>query len=366
MAIDDWQRGNRLRRLRIGLAVATLLAVAAAGLAAASPSIAYLRASIPHYDPWLIASVAEAAAVTLIVAGLLATRPAAARGALLAVLLLWDGIALFSVPRLADLRDATLDTAAVTWLRQHLGLQRFYTWGPFAPNYAAFFQVASLNSDYLPQPSIWSDHIRKVLDANTNAVSFSGTDQFPGHARPDHISAFRDALPAYQALGVRYVLLRAGERLAPAVDTGFAGKPAEAAVLAPGASLETVLPAAALRPGAIETIAVAIGTYGGVSDGALEVTACAGEMCQSGAHALTRDFVDNTPLELDLDAPLPIEAGQDLRLRFSHVGGMTPVVIWQFPAAAGGARSPGLRSPGLVIGYAVPGRRRGASMRTGS
>jgi len=109
------------------------------------------------------------------------------------------------------------------------------------------------------------------------------------------------------------------------------------------------LPAALLMPGSVETVSVAIGTYMGAANGVLSVTACAGDACRSGSAELA-SAADGTLLPIDLDAPLPIAREQELRLRFTHAGGTTPVVIWQQPQATGT-----MRLPELAISYAFAG-----------
>ncbi len=346
MAIDDWQRTG-FRPWRLGLALASVLTAAAVTLAAASHSIAYLRANVPHYDPWMIASVAGAATIALLTAGSIAGRPARWRAALLAVLLLGDGIALFSVPRLAGLRDAALDTSAVAYLQQHLGLQRFYALGALAPNYSAFFQLASINSLYMPTPLLWAEHITTALDPLSPPGDFTGAYQYPGRERPDHVSAFRKFLPAYQDLAVRYVLVPKWEHLAPTVRTPISTAGVEAVALASAAVLALKLPATLLTSGNIETVSVNIGTYNGASNGALSLTACAEEVCRTGAADLA-SAADNAPIEIALNAPLPIAAGQDLSLRFTHDGGTAAVAIWHFPNTSGAGRL-----PEIAVTYAI-------------
>ncbi len=219
MAIDDWQRsGARWRRVAVALALVSAVATGAVGLAA-HDSIPYLRANVPHYDPWFFFSLGEAAVITLLAAGLLASRPAPWRARLLAALLIGEGIALFSVPRLAGLRHASLDTAAITFLRQHLGLQRLYAFGTLLPNYPAYFQLASINSNYVPAPRNWTEYIRNALDPHAQTEFFAGNTVF-GDAPGADMAAFRDHLPAYRELGVRYVLVPPWATLAPATRTG--------------------------------------------------------------------------------------------------------------------------------------------------
>jgi len=346
MAIDDWQRAGFPRK-RLGLAVAVVLVAIAVALAVASHSIAYLRANVPHYDPWLALSVGGAVATTLLVAGLLAGRPAAWRTTLLAVLLVGEAISLFSVPRLAGLRRAALDTTAVTYVKQHLGLARVYAFGTLLPNYPAYFQVASINSAYVPAPRLWSEYIRTALDPGSLTEFFDGISVFGQAPRVD-MKQFRTFLPAYRELAVRYVLVPPHATLALTLRTQTSAQGAEAAELAPGASLQVTFPGSSVTAVSVAVVAVLIGASPGAANGALSLTACAGEVCQSGARDLA-SAAGNAPFELRLNEPLPIAAGQDLRLRFTHEGGTAKVAISQFP------QSSGTTLPGLAIGYAIPG-----------
>jgi hypothetical protein len=210
--------------------------------------------------------------------------------------------------------------------------------------------VASLNSDYLPTPRIWTEHIRTALDPWTNPNEFSGINQFPGwRPLPVHMLAFRSFLPAYRALALRYVLVPASEHFAPALRTPVSAEATDVVELAPGASLEATFPGASLVPGSIETVSVLIGTFQSTSNGALSLTACAGDVCQSGTSDLA-SATDNVPVELRLNGPLPIAKGQDLRLRFTHDGGTVKVAIWHYPQTSGTTRS-----PGLAISYSIAG-----------
>jgi hypothetical protein len=347
MAVDDWKRGT-VRRRRVGIALALVLGGAGIGVAAASGSIAYLLAAVPRYDVWLIASLAGASICFLTVAAILAARSTAWRTALLALLLLGDGVALFSVPRLAGLRRPSLDTTAIAFLRRNLGLQRIYALGPLMPNYPAYFEVASINADYLPTPKIWTEHI-PALDPASDRNAFTGVFQWPGLPMSDHIAQLRTHLRAYEELAVKYVLVPAGQDLAPTARTPTATQGAEAFGLDPGARMDVTVPAATFTPGLIESVAVEIGTFLGAANGHLEVTACAGAACRDGTADIAA-AADNRPLELRLNAPLPIGPGQDLRLTIAHVGGTVRVAIWRYPQASGAAPL-----PGLTFRYAMDG-----------
>ncbi len=82
----------------------------------------------------------------------------------LACLLILDASRLFIVPELSGNRGGHIDDQAVTFLRDHQGLSRSYTLGPMAPNYAAYFQIASLNYNVLPAPLVWVRYVdRNIL-----------------------------------------------------------------------------------------------------------------------------------------------------------------------------------------------------------
>ena len=81
-----------------------------------------------------------------------------------------DAAVLFVVPQLSTDRMAAVDNAPVEFLRSHLGLQRFYTFGTIAPNYGSYFGIASINQNDLPVPQLWSDYIPAHLDANTDSL----------------------------------------------------------------------------------------------------------------------------------------------------------------------------------------------------
>jgi hypothetical protein len=352
MAIDDWQRG-RLAVRHVTIAMAVMFGCAVAAIAVAAPSIAYLRESQRAYGVWLTVCVAWATAGLLAIAILLASPPNRRRGFVLAGVLAADAVLMFSEPRLTGFRHASLNTGSIGYLRTHLGLQRFYSLAGLRANYAAFFQVASINSDTLPTPRTWSRYIQTALDANTDPNAFNGDYQFPGLPRRDHVEQFIEHLAAYQALGVRYVLVPRGMSLSPTVRTPVSAVGGTPAPLRTGDSLEVELPGAAVTQGAIDRVSVFIGTYLMTSDGTLAVSACAGGRCVTGSAGLA-GAADNAGFEIALDSPLEVAAGETVELRFTHTGGTVPVAIWDFPRDGGVGRMPSVaivyRSPDMRFG----------------
>ncbi len=342
MAIDDWQHA-RIRRRGLAASLVITLAAAVAALAAAWHSIVYLWANVAHYAPWIFASAGGAAAVLLGAVVLLAARPAPLRSALLGALIVGESIALFSVPRLAGLRHAELDTGAVDYLQQHLGLQRAFAFGTLLPNYSAWFQVAAIDSNYVPAPHLWTEYIRTALDPGSQSEFFDGITVFGAAPRTDMV-AFRAYLPAYAELGVRYVLVPVYSTLAQTARIEIA-TPAEPASLQPGESLDVTLPGSLLAAGAVASVSVIAHR----ADGALALTVCAGDVCRSGLSELA-SAVDNAPLSIALDAPLPVGAGREVHLRITHEDGTAAAEIPRF-AQPGGAGV----MPGLALTYAIPG-----------
>lgn len=351
MAVNDWQRGA-IGRKRAVVALVAVFGLAAAALAAARQPISYLLGSTGQYQSWLLLSVAAAGTFSLGAAALLAARSSTARAGLLALVLLVDGIGLFSVPRLAGFRRAALDMSAVDFLRGQ-GLHRFYTLGPLAPNYPASFGLASVNSDYLPTPRLWTEHIRTALDVFTDANAFTGAFQWPGLAPVDHMAEFAARLPAYRGLGVRFVLVPAGRRFGGSLLGLPPGPATDPFALRPGERMEVLLPEGMVAPGIVEDVSVTIGTYLGAADGTLAVRLCTADGC-SGAVGELAGAADNAPLEMRLDAPLAVAPGQQVRVRIAHDGGTAAVAVWRYPKGLGDEALPALT---LGQAPAIPVRR---------
>jgi hypothetical protein len=206
MGIDDWQKGRVERRLAIDSAIAAGLA-AALSLAAAWHTVTSLLETVDSYVWWLVTSVATAAATGFAVTACISAAPTRRRlGAVLGSLAGY-ALLLFTIARLSGLRAADIDKPAVAFLRAELGLQRFYAMGPLRPNYGAFFGIASLNSIYIPNPQIWSDYIAGTLDTKSPPSPFPFTGTWPPQS--ERITQFEQHLPAFAALGVRYVVVPA-------------------------------------------------------------------------------------------------------------------------------------------------------------
>jgi hypothetical protein len=132
------------------------------------------------------------------------------RGAL-ACLLVIDAAIMFMVPLTASVRRDQLDTAAVQFLRDHIGLSRFYSLGPIEPNYGAYFQIASINHNVEPVPKLWADYVERSLLPGFSKIDLSETF-WPGEMPAgEGERALSQHLANYLDVGVRYVVTKPGQ-----------------------------------------------------------------------------------------------------------------------------------------------------------
>jgi hypothetical protein len=301
--------------LLVRLAAAVLLA---AGAAAAWLCWPLVRV-VPTAPAYLAASAAWAL-LTLAAAAFGAGEPRRASAILLA-----DMAALFVVTTAAGWRHAALDTPAIDFLRQNLGLQRFATLGTFQANYGALFGAASVNYNYLPAPALWAGYVEAHLRPGASPVRFTGNMPVDAPGRPSNAQILADHLRDYAGVGVRYVLASGwSDPFAPPPE---ADGPREAYRLDAGMTLSGKLDASRSP---VRAITVLVGTYAGRSSGALELELCA-DVCAHGEADLA-SASDNEPLELRLDRALP--AGAPLTWTLRHRDG-EPVAIWRTPGPEG-------------------------------
>jgi hypothetical protein len=115
----------------------------------------------------------------------------------------------------------TVDTAPVAYLQRHLGGSRFFTLGPFAPNYGSYYALASLNVNDLPIPSAFQHYVSARLDRVVDPTVFVGN--FGGGRswfEPSPETELERNLAGYRAAGVKFVLTPPGQAL-PQSPGGF-------------------------------------------------------------------------------------------------------------------------------------------------
>ena len=129
----------------------------------------------------------------------------------MAILLAIDAVALFSVPGFCGITNSYSLPAGIEYLKKHLGMQRFYTLGPVAPNYGAYYRIASINHNYLPVAQNWVNYLKERIDPWLDPVCFTGNFARNEANVPSQADVLRDKLPAYTEIGVRYVVTAHGE-----------------------------------------------------------------------------------------------------------------------------------------------------------
>ena len=143
-----------------------------------------------------------------------------ARAPLLATIVLLDVIVMFATPEFSAPRQAAIDTNVVRYLDRHLGEQRFYTLGPFGPNYGSYYALSALNVNDLPIPKAFGNFVPRSLDSNQSPYTFTGTVEVNPKG-PSPAQELVDNLAQYQAVGVKYVILPPGLRLPPSRVAGI-------------------------------------------------------------------------------------------------------------------------------------------------
>jgi hypothetical protein len=327
-AIDDRLR-KEYPRHRIQWAV-VLFCVTAAIVAVfgAWPIITFLGQNAPYFHWYLIGSLLWAGVTFILVVLLLAQQMRMAT-ILAAGLLVIDAISMFAFPLISGGRHPKLDLPAIKFLQDNLGFQRFYTLGPIIPNYGAYFELASINSNYQPTPAAWAGYIRDKLDSKSDVLMFLGN--FPP-ALSEHIRELQEHLSAYRELGVKYIISPANvdpftrNIQAPVETIG-----ATPLTLKAGNSYQGDIPGNLISSGYIDAFGVEIGTYFGASTGILAIELCAIKVCAKGQTRL-EGASDNKVLTIPLGQPLPVLAGDALYYTISHPEG-GDVAIWLRPTS---------------------------------
>ncbi len=201
-ALDDIIT-NRPRWIWLAV-VATLLILVALVVPNLSLVQAIRSSKPPHFTSYPLISILWAGLIcTNIFVSFFAHRQA--RAIFISMLLIVDALAMFMAPMFSNPRSFQIDRPAIKYLQKHIGLARFYTLGPIAPNYGSYFGLASINHNDLPIATRWTEYINRHLDSNADPISFTGTvSQNPSGQTPEE--ALRANLENYAWAGVRYVV----------------------------------------------------------------------------------------------------------------------------------------------------------------
>ena len=203
---------RRISMRRLMITTAAALGLVAAAASGAQSLVHQLGATNGHSNfskgsvLWGLGVIAAAFVLALV-------RQPRLRAALLAGVLVLDVIALFVVAELSAPRSVKTDLAPVAYLRDHLGMSRYFTLGPAGPNYGSYFGIASLNSNDNPQPSAFSAYTRSHLDHAVDPTHFVGTHAGRSPGDPSPANELISNLDGYRAAAVAYVVVAAGQPL---------------------------------------------------------------------------------------------------------------------------------------------------------
>lgn len=116
---------------------------------------------------------------------------------------------LFNAPVFSAPRGCRFDLAGLAFLKNNLGLQRFYTLGPVLPNYGSAFDAAELNYDDMPVNKYLVQYFKAHLDPFMNPTNTKPNWQRVGH--PSNNEIIRRNYPAFGRAGVKYVVTEPSE-----------------------------------------------------------------------------------------------------------------------------------------------------------
>jgi len=221
-----------------------------------------------------------------------------------AILLVGDSMLMYATPTLSNPRAGEVDMAAIRFLQEGLGLQRFYSLGPIQPNYSAYFGIGSINYNYMPLPQHWADWVKTRLDRYAYADRFAGETQ----GREKGATADEELhknIHGFEAAGVKYVITpsASGNPFIKSISsqTGSGGN--YSVLLQPGQEITGALPASLIKQSvSVTSVGVLLGNYYNTSDGLLKVTLCNGSDCESGARNL-KESRDNVVFDVTLAKP---------------------------------------------------------------
>jgi hypothetical protein len=217
LGIDDLARAPERRR-RLAWGAFAMTAVIALAVVEARTLTHLLGAKFAH-RPYFAASIGWAVLTVVACAGAAFVLTPRLRVPLFAAFVAADALAMFAAPELSVPRFSALDRAPVAFLQRHLGTSRFFTLGPFQPNYGSYYGLASLNVNDFP-PKSFADYVHARLDDVVDPTLFVGNY---GGGRPiiapsPHQELLRN-LAAYRHVGVAYVLTPAGHPLPQSPST---------------------------------------------------------------------------------------------------------------------------------------------------
>ncbi len=321
-----------LQRIVPGLAFVFLLFVI--GFFSAPTGRAWAHLHVPR---WYWGSIAlflltiGALVIALVLA--LVNRRSLVRVVIGAVLVV-EAFGYFEVPILAWPRSATIDTAPVTFLRDHLGVQRYFSTGPAAPNYAAYYGIPSLGASDLPIPKNWGAYVHQYLSPCILPWQLGNGGPVQGCPITPVLAAMT-FVTNYEEAGVKYLLVGHRTHLAIFMQPQVSGPST-----IDGGVVVTIryAPPAYFHTGLLTSLAIDL--PGGPPPG-LVTTVCSGTACVTAVPAGPGPGGERFTLAA------PIELGTALSIKLA-ASAATPVHVLTASAAPGIPSS--VEADGVLLG----------------
>ena len=264
----------------------------------------------------------------------------------LSAVLIADTAVLFAVPELSGVRPGHVDRPAINYLRTHLGLSRFFTLGPIEPNYAAYFNIPSLNYNYLPIATNWEHYVARNLFPDL--TKSTGVIFWPAWYPGNTTQTILNRIHAYEKVGVRYLITDSGQSLVPSatIPAGKASNTPLPLLAGQSAEVAFAVPTGWKSKESVNGVGIFQGNYGNTANGNLAIKICsAAHGCVAGSRPLSESR-DNSVFSIPLAHSLRVEPGEALTVTLSHVGGNRPEALWLWPQAPGYAqRTTGPQGP---------------------
>ena len=227
----------------------------------------------------------------------------------------------FEVPMLAWPRSATVDTAPVSYLRAHLGVQRYFSTGPAAPNYAAYYGIATLGASDLPIPKNWGIYVNEHLSPCILPWQLGNGGPIAGCPITPVLAAMKYVV-GYEESGVKYLLVGHRTHLALFMQPQIAGVGTVDGGVKVAINFQ---PPAYFHTGVLTSVAVDL--PGGPPPG-VTATVCSGPTCvtatPTGEGTGGEQFALAAPLELGSALSITLVGSNEF-----------PVKVVTVPAAAG-------------------------------
>ena len=227
-----------------------------------------------------------------------------------------------------------------------IGTNRFFTIGPIEPNYSAYFNIPSLNYNYLPIATNWEHYVARNLFPDITKTT--GVIFWPAWYPGNTTQTILNRIHAYEKVGVRYLITDSGQSLVPSatIPAGKASNTPLPLLAGQSAEVAFAVPTGWKSKESVNGVGIFQGNYGNTANGNLAIKICsAAHGCVAGSRPLSESR-DNSVFSIPLAHSLRVEPGEALTVTLSHVGGNRPEALWLWPQAPGYAqRTTGPQGP---------------------